>query len=287
MSMRRLISIYVVFILVSFSNVFGQEVLNSYKYVIVPAQYEFQSSADQYQINSLTKFLFEKKDFDVLLSTDAYPQELAANPCLALKAVLVKESGLFTTKVKINLVDCFNATVYSTKLGTSKIKEYQKAYHEAIRDAFDEILEFDYAYNGTVKNNLNNAVSPVAQTQVQQVNVVPVPQVTTAVVAETAVSPVAVQTVPAEVEETKVYTIEGTYFIDMWGECKIEPKGDGYAIVGGDENYEFATISKTSKSTMFMFKKTGFSQSQLLELTENGSLQIDTESGVKVFKRVE
>jgi len=35
-----------------------------------------------------------------------------------------------------------------------------------------------------------------------------------------------------------------------------------------------------------MVKKTGFSQSQLLELTEDGNLQIDTENGVKIFKRV-
>ena len=92
--------------------------------------------------------------------------------------------------------------------------------------------------------------------------------------------------VPDEKEKNAIYSIEGSYLIDIWGECIISKKADGYAIIGGDENYEFATISKTSKSTIFMVKKTGFSQSQLLELTEDGNLKIDTENGVKIFKRV-
>ena len=36
-----------------------------------------------------------------------------------------------------------------------------------------------------------------------------------------------------------------------------------------------------------MVKKTGFSQTQLVEITADGDLQMDDDSGVKGYKRVE
>ena len=42
---------------------FAQKNINNYKFIIVPKQYEFQKSEDSYQINSLTKFLFERDGF--------------------------------------------------------------------------------------------------------------------------------------------------------------------------------------------------------------------------------
>jgi hypothetical protein len=35
-----------------------------------------------------------------------------------------------------------------------------------------------------------------------------------------------------------------------------------------------------------MVKKTGFKQSQLLELDADGNLQIDTTNGIKIYKRI-
>jgi hypothetical protein len=302
----------------SASSMFAQKTLNSYKYIVVQNQYEFQKSEDQYQLNSLTKFLFEKAGYTVFISNESYPDDLALNPCLALKAMLKNNSGMLTTKVVIDLVDCYNNSVYASEEGKSKIKDYQKAYHEAIRNAFISIESLGYKYDGTVQNPMNSNASKV--NEVPAAKTVTPTEVTTAVVANEVVTnnstpqvtasetqevvksetpkvaeaavvvPVVVPVVSAndnaKEQPSKVYTIEGTYFIDMWGECKIVQKGEGYSVIGGDENFEFATISKTSKPTIFMVKKTGFSQSQLLELTAEGSLQIDTDNGVKIFKRV-
>ena len=45
---------------------FSQELnLEKYQYIIVPDQFSFLKSVDQYQTSSLTKFLFEKKGFKV------------------------------------------------------------------------------------------------------------------------------------------------------------------------------------------------------------------------------
>ena len=46
--------------LVFISGAFSQTNLNNYKYVIVPKKYDFLKEEDQFRLNGLTKFLFEK-----------------------------------------------------------------------------------------------------------------------------------------------------------------------------------------------------------------------------------
>lgn len=298
--MYRLLSICCLVFLLSTTSLFAQKDINSYKYIIVPNQYEFQKSKDQYQLNSLVKFLFEKDGFKVA-STDApFPEELAKSPCMALKAIVENKSGMLSTKVRIDLIDCYNAVVFSTEEGKSKIKDYKKGYHDAVRKAFVGIDSLHYKYDGSLKvgaikvadnkdPQINEEVAAVIPMTALEPSKAVKPEVSTAAAKEeTALAEKTAEAVVVPVKDEKkvVYSIEGKYLIDIWGACVISKKGDGFSIVGGDENYEFATVSKTSKPTIFMVKKTGFSQSQLLELTEDGNLQIDTENGVKVFKRV-
>jgi len=303
--MYRFLSISCLFFLFNATSLFAQKDINSYKYIIVPNQYEFQKSEDQYQLNSLVKFLFEKDGFRVMSTTSPFPEELAKSPCMGLKAIVKNKSGMLTTKVKIDLVDCYNAVVFSSEEGKSKIKDYKKGYQEAVRKAFVAIDSLHYKYDGSLKigankviDNNESEVKVEAKTSVVPPATVVVTSEPSKVVKESVIAntvveeaattkkPAEVVVVPVEKEMKAIYSIEGSYLIDIWGECVISKKGNGYSIIGGDENYEFATVSKTSKSNIFMVKKTGFSQSQLLELTEDGNLQIDTENGVKIFKRV-
>lgn len=128
------------------TSVFSQSNLNEYKYVIVSKKYDFLKEADQYQINSLSKFLLNKYGFEALMEGEIYPEDLIRNRCLALKADALKESGMFKTKLKIELTDCNDRVVYTSALGESREKEFKKAYTEAIRDAFKPFEALNYKY---------------------------------------------------------------------------------------------------------------------------------------------
>lgn len=127
-------------------NSWAQEAINNYKYVVIPHQFEFQKSQDQYQLNSLTKFLFNKYGYDAYLDSEEFPADLGANNCLGLKAVVKDESGMLRTKLVIDLVDCRNNIIATSELGVSKLKKRDKAYNQAIRNAFVTYEYFDYNY---------------------------------------------------------------------------------------------------------------------------------------------
>ena len=126
----------IVFVCFFITSMFSQTNLNEYKYVIVSKKYDFLKRADQYQLNSLSKFLFNKYGFEALMEGEPYPADLIKNRCLALKADVLKGSGMFKTKLTIQLTDCNDRLVYTSGMGESREKEFKKAYTAAIRQAF-------------------------------------------------------------------------------------------------------------------------------------------------------
>lgn len=123
------------------------EAINNYKYIVVPLRYELFKNQDEYQINSLTEFLFNKYGYTAFLESDTYPDDLNQNRCLALKTEVVKvKGGFLNTKLQINLMDCNGNLVASSKVGASREKEYKTAYNFALRDAFETFQHFNYNY---------------------------------------------------------------------------------------------------------------------------------------------
>ncbi|WP_283642955.1 hypothetical protein [Croceibacter atlanticus] len=138
----------------------AQTSINDYKYVVVPKSYEFSQEQDQYQLNSLSKFLFEKHGFNTIMEGDNYPTDLAEDRCLALYANAVGNSGLFVTKVSIELLDCNGDLVYITDEGTSKDKRKGQAYIISTREAFKSLETLNYSYNGEKTSNSNKDSTP-------------------------------------------------------------------------------------------------------------------------------
>ncbi|WP_299156540.1 hypothetical protein [uncultured Christiangramia sp.] len=145
-------------------NIFSQD-LNDFKYIIVPESYEILGKTNQYQLNALTKFLFEKNGFKTIMKTETWPEDLQQNPCLGVSPVLVEDSGLFVTKMRIELQDCKGMTVYKTREGKSKKKEFQAAYQESFRDAFQDLADLQYEY----RSNSGNAESVKKSNEISSV----------------------------------------------------------------------------------------------------------------------
>lgn len=147
---------FVLFTLVCIS-IYSQEVnLDKYKYIVVAKKFDFLKKDDQYQTSSLTKFLLRKTGFEVYLNSDTYPEEINKERCATLFARVADESSMFTTKCKIMLEDCYGKLIYESEAGKSKIKDYKKAYQEAIRNAFRTMEDFKYSYNATTSSDKKN-----------------------------------------------------------------------------------------------------------------------------------
>ncbi|MCJ7759163.1 MAG: hypothetical protein MUP24_13575 [Gillisia sp.] len=173
------------FVFIGFiSSTLGQD-LNSYKYVLVPSSFEFLKEPNQYQLNELTKFLFEKYGFEAYVEDEELPMELSQNRCKALIANVKNNSGLFSTKLVVVLKDCKNNELFISKEGSSREKVYKTAYQEALRDAFESIAALNYKYEGEV----SAAPAPKSENVVQLV-----------IVPETKADTTEQEIMPAEVE---------------------------------------------------------------------------------------
>ncbi|MGV8945747.1 MAG: hypothetical protein ACOH1N_04915 [Lutibacter sp.] len=300
--MNKLFSSCFLFLLLGSSIIYAQKSMNSYKYVLVAKQFEFQKSPDQYQLNSLTKFLFERAGFTVLFTDDPYPDDLISDRCLALKATVNEASSFLSTKLTIDLFDCYNNKIFSTNEGRSKEKDYKAAFHEALRMAFIDIDDLKHTYDSSlvVKEN----IGAEKDTKIEKLTVkeiIPIAKVKevseTAKVKEIVPMKVAKQIENKEAKEAEnepvksfvkplMNTIEGKYFVDQWGECTILSKEDYYAFVGGDEKFEFAAIYKTSIPNLFIIKWAASKQPRLLELDQKGDLKVEDKNGDAIYKRL-
>lgn len=134
---------------------FGQNELNPFKYIIIPKQYDFLKEANQFRVNSTTKYLFEQDGYQTFYQGDEYPDDLKANYCLAVTAIVLDNSSTFTTKLTIVLRNCYDKEVFRTMVGKSKIKQYDKTYIDALKKCFISIQNLNYNFEESLVINSN------------------------------------------------------------------------------------------------------------------------------------
>jgi len=139
--------IFIFIVLCFVSTTFSQTNLNDYKYIIVPNSFDFLKSKDQYQLNSLTKFLFNKYGFTAIMEDEVFLQDLVDNGCLALRSDVEKLNGLFKTKLVVVLRNCKNEIVFTSEVGASREKDFKKAYNLSLRNAFESFKKVNYSYS--------------------------------------------------------------------------------------------------------------------------------------------
>jgi hypothetical protein len=228
----------VLFLIASNYLAFGQEKgINNYEFIIVPERFTFLKKIDQYQTSSLTKFLLEKNGFIVFLSSEQYPRALKDNPCNGLTAFVIDKSTMFKTKVVIELKDCFNKLVYTSKEGGSKVKDYKKGFQEAIRNAHANMSDVKY-----------EALSIAPKVDAEKESIVEVPQVqkhvkTMNIPAKKAVVPILVKTEGVTVVK-KLDSINILY---------AQPKENGFQLINSKPTVVFV-ILKTNVKNVFILK---------------------------------
>jgi len=122
-----------------------QAQLDSYKYVVVPKKFDGFKYENQFRTSTQIKFLFSQNGYTAIYE-DQIPPDLAGDPCKGVRVMLIDDSSLLATKVRIGLRDCNGAVVYESGEGKSKIKEYELAYREAINGAFEDLTALPYSY---------------------------------------------------------------------------------------------------------------------------------------------
>ncbi len=136
---------------------YSQNTINNYKYVLIPKKFDFVKEENKYQLNELTKFLFEREGF-VVVYGDEIPEEYAKNNCLGLKADVKSKAKFLSVKMIIELKDCKNNLIFTSDIGKSKEKDFKKGYQEGIRNAFKSIEALNYKYEPGVNNKTINIV---------------------------------------------------------------------------------------------------------------------------------
>ena len=144
--------------LVLVGHLFGYGQLNDYKYIVVPTKFDAFKKENQFQTSTLIKYLLTNEGYNAVYN-NALPIDLIGNPCLALRTKLLDNSSLFSTKIKLSLVDCNGAVVFETHEGATRTKEYKQAYKEAISEAFGSLRGLNYTYEPKEKEKASDAVT--------------------------------------------------------------------------------------------------------------------------------
>ena len=208
----------------------AQNELNAFKYIIIPRKFDFLKKENQYRLNTITKHLFDQEGFMTLIQGNDYPQDVKDNPCIAGTVDVINESSMFTTKLKIEIKNCYDQVIYTSKQGTSKIKEYDKTYREALENSFVSFQEFNYVYDPALQINQNQGSKSKA--------IVPVATVEKPAAEPVAAAPAAVkEEVPEKVEEPA----EASAVVVAAAETQTEkktaaPEASGFAVAKSYKN---------------------------------------------------
>ncbi len=122
------------------SNLTFSQILNQYKYAIVPEKYSFQKSKNDYNLNELTKAAMRKYGFEPYFETEILPKDISNENKFYVD--VLENSSIIYTKLTIVLRDYTNNVLFRSAEGKSKEKDFAEAYEECFRQA---IKSFDQA----------------------------------------------------------------------------------------------------------------------------------------------
>lgn len=222
---------FLVLLLLLVSHSYAQSV-NDYSAVIVPVKYDFLKEENQYRLNTLTKFNFNKAGFVAFYTKETIPAEYN-DRCSLLRADVEKESGFLVTKLYVVLKDCNDKVVFKSAVGKSKEKDFKLAYIEALNEAFESVYELQYKYSGVAA------------------------KVQSSTLAMTALTPAVTSNVPAETRQASVTRNDANLLY-----AQVTPTG--YQLIDSTPKVVMK-LMKTSQPNSFIAIKDGIQGSLILK----------------------
>ena len=110
--------------------------------ILISSKFDFQKEKNSYNINNMLKAILTSNNYEVYFDDAVFPLEIAQNRCNALTGVLVDNSNLFLTKVKLQIKDCQNNLLFETAEVKSREKNIQDGFIEVIKLLSPEIKKY-------------------------------------------------------------------------------------------------------------------------------------------------
>lgn len=192
-------------------SVYAQNNVNNFKYVIVPNEYDFQHEPDEYQLNSISEFLFNKYGFTAIMQDDEFPEDLKKNGCLALRADVIKDKSMFITKLHVILKNCTDQIIFEGPNGESREKKYEVAYNYALREAFLYVKALNYKYEPIKEDATVTSITTTPEISVASVETPVVANNTIEEVSNPEITPVNVTTSSSDSEVLYAQAINNGY----------------------------------------------------------------------------
>lgn len=138
----------IVFLMTIGASAQGGSVLNQFQLAIVPKQFSFLKKPDQYMLNTYTKLYLNKYGFKAFMEGEDIPMDAMStnSECGRVYANLLSDGNMFVTRIQVQFKDCNGNILYTSEEGTSRQKDFQKAYREALANAFASFETLGYKY---------------------------------------------------------------------------------------------------------------------------------------------
>lgn len=241
----------------------GAQELESYKYVIVPAEFEFLKEPNQYELNALTKFLLEKKGYEVYIEGEEGLKNVSGNRCEALLANVKNESGMFVTRLQLVLKNCDNKEIIVSEEGNSRIKDFKQAYHEALRKAVGSIPEKENTVEEAIVSGVPNMDSVQEENRIE--GEVVEKTIDTSVESSPEVSQLP-DAVPAP-DDDRIEFVKGN------GKYYLERTENGYNFHQHGMGEPFAALLKSSSGNNYVYSS--ITSKGMAQFNEKGNLVVE------------
>ena len=264
--MKKTYLIFALLIGIGFTSI-GQN-LNSYKYVIVPEKFDFLKESNEYQMNELTKFLFEKYGFTAFMASELKPSDLSMDPCNTLYTEVIENSGFLRTNLQITLKDCNDQVMFKSEEGSSKEKDFKKAYQGALRETFKYVDAINYKYDEN---------STLVKKEILETPVANTPAPVKEIEQDTKVEEVIVSAIPQKMQkEAEALEPLSNKRIYVSGELEVYLLSTefGFQLFQKEMEEPFAKLVKTRSANHFIYST--LQSNGIAFFNETGDLNVET-----------